>query len=944
MTSSELAAVRVPSMAGGVSRQPAHIRHPSQVADARNAIFDVRDGAGKRYGTELIGQVMASGGPGSDAKLRLHAIDRDGDERYLVVYGRNAGDTSYVLRVFQIEGEPYGWTLTEATITFASGEQTAIEAYLNSGSATDDDLRLLTIADTTFIANRTVTATTETSADYDIASVQDDFDALLRFTPANQTYHRTQDPTAVEPAGHYYYEADEDGTSTAVVFARRDFPSPSTGWTVPQNYADNGSGGNPFGFRVFMQRFAATLASVTYTHATKRLTKTGAFAGLTLRAGDQIRVTGGTGATAGYYTIASKVSDDTIELVDAPGTGDQADFTTEGIGADYEVVADFNGVTPTTMSAVASRFSRALQDAGCADGLIAWDASNDRMQITSPFRGTGAAVQATRAPTTLSVTDTTGANAPFYPTGSSAAGGTGDASTIGATKAPSERWIRVAAPAQASATPTNTTLPIQMVRTNPATPAFELRLGNYASRTSGDQTTNPAPRVFREGVSIADMAFQQDRLIFGGDEYIAWSATGDLLNFFIADAENPTDADPIDVSIGAERVSIIDYFVPFRRSLAIFTAAGRQYEVSTDGPITPTNIAVTPTTAYRSVAVRPVVMGPLMYFVDDRTADARVYEYFFDDATVSSAANEITAHVDGLIPSGVRTIAADPSNNTVLVLSGDADFPNDIWAWRGHWDGTRKVQSAWCRWRWDSGYRIVDIATMDGAAWMLVESPFPPDPGSKYYLERLPLSTDGMPKDAAGGEFRYEPHLDRRMMLTGTYDGVADETTFDIDPVTALGSTINCIVLGPDFASPGATVTDTANWTYTGTTIVVDGDYSDGEVILGAMVNWSIELSRPYRRDPETNAVVFEACHCKRLMTEFTDTGSFTITLDRDAGSDRTATFSDDNNRTEPFGHFKALLGENADRSHVDITDEGARPAHIGAVTWLLEVMPGGRI
>ena len=44
----------VPSLYGGISQQPAHVRHVNQVEDATNAAFDVFDGVSKRPGTEYV--------------------------------------------------------------------------------------------------------------------------------------------------------------------------------------------------------------------------------------------------------------------------------------------------------------------------------------------------------------------------------------------------------------------------------------------------------------------------------------------------------------------------------------------------------------------------------------------------------------------------------------------------------------------------------------------------------------------------------------------------------------------------------------------------------------------------------------------------------------------------------------------------------------------------
>ena len=69
-----------------------------------------------------------------------------------------------------------------------------------------------------------------------------------------------------------------------------------------------------------------------WTNSTKRLIVTGAFATYIWASGDKIVLTAGTGVVTGEYTIASKVDNDTLELVeDINGEGaDVADGSIEG--------------------------------------------------------------------------------------------------------------------------------------------------------------------------------------------------------------------------------------------------------------------------------------------------------------------------------------------------------------------------------------------------------------------------------------------------------------------------------------------------------------------------------------------------------------------------------------------------------------------------------------
>ena len=67
---------------------------------------------------------------------------------------------------------------------------------------------------------------------------------------------------------------------------------------------------------------------VAYTHSSKTLVSAGAFASVTV--GDRLYVSGGTNAVVGLHEIATNADDDTVTLVTAAGTGNQADFVLDG--------------------------------------------------------------------------------------------------------------------------------------------------------------------------------------------------------------------------------------------------------------------------------------------------------------------------------------------------------------------------------------------------------------------------------------------------------------------------------------------------------------------------------------------------------------------------------------------------------------------------------------
>lgn len=96
---------------------------------------------------------------------------------------------------------------------------------------------------------------------------------------------------------------------------------------------------------------AVTVSGGTWTESSKTLTKTGAFTNYTLVAGDVIAVTGGTGATAGSYAVATRVSNDAITLSTSIGSG--ADGQTN-IAANISIISQLSNPARAALTAAVS--------------------------------------------------------------------------------------------------------------------------------------------------------------------------------------------------------------------------------------------------------------------------------------------------------------------------------------------------------------------------------------------------------------------------------------------------------------------------------------------------------------------------------------------------------------------------------------------------------------
>lgn len=122
---------------GGVSQQPESLRDRTKADAVENAYLSPVDGFGVRPPLEHLSRLLT----GASADTFCHLINRDGNERYMVV--ARDGD----LKVFGLDGTEYG--------VYAPGGGAPSLGYI-TGATPSTDFRALTLADYTLFLNRSV--------------------------------------------------------------------------------------------------------------------------------------------------------------------------------------------------------------------------------------------------------------------------------------------------------------------------------------------------------------------------------------------------------------------------------------------------------------------------------------------------------------------------------------------------------------------------------------------------------------------------------------------------------------------------------------------------------------------------------------------------------------------------------------------------------------------
>lgn len=309
------------------------------------------------------------------------------------------------------------------------------------------------------------------------------------------------------------------------------------------------------------------------------------------------------------------------------------------------------------------------------------------------------------------------------------------------------------------------TLPHQLVRESDGT--FTYKAATWPDRAVGDATVVPQPSWV--GKSITDVYFFRNRLGFLADEIVYQSRTGDAFNMWPEKAVTTLDTDPIERAASTTKVTLLRWAEVFRKILFV-TSDVAQFEMSALDKYTPDTAAFDLATSYQtSPNAKPTAMGDVLYFASSTPRAAVLFEYFFDDNSLSNTAADVTKHVVDYIPTEILKIATDPTTGTAFILSTGES--NSLFVYRVFFDKAEKLQSAWGRYTFGdtvSKAFIHGIAVLSGFLVLVVER----QDGS-IYLEQAVIETEAIDTDLG-----FIPLLDQREVPTGVYDSGDDCTTW----------------------------------------------------------------------------------------------------------------------------------------------------------------------
>jgi hypothetical protein len=291
-----------------------------------------------------------------------------------------------------------------------------------------------------------------------------------------------------------------------------------------------------------------------------------------------------------------------------------------------------------------------------------------------------------------------------------------------------------------------------------------------------------------------------------------------------------------------------------------------------------------------------------------------------------SLASESYTHTPGEFAEGTLTVSA---SGTAEVVNESFRYGSPISAvqvYQTYWRGDEKLQSAWARFLADTAERVVDIAVVDTDCWLLVEN----DHGT--YFTKIPLT----PPDA-DTSMPYDVHLDNLQQVVGVNADGFTTWTYGLDD-----ETLDCVVLGADFgADAGLYWTTDDDLVRVGNNALkvadAEGVYDGLPCYIGRRYAMSVQLTQPYARDADGNAVFGDLPRVRQVLLQHQTTGRYTVTVQQSARNDRHMNFIPRQQALLNTGRFQVFPMSHADRSTITISSNEPTPVIISGGEFIVE-------
>ena len=682
----------VPNLIQGVSQQSPQVRLAGQCEEQINGLSTVTKGLTKRPPARLIDNLGAVALEGDF----LHFINRSETERYVVtIEHRTTGDGTGVIRVFNLETGDEA-SITAGDATYNTGYQVSGD-YLKLAAAnkSHEQLKALTIGDSTFLLNTDVTV-----AKTDEKSEPLDSSRALVFVKQG------------DYAKKYGLKFRDKGT----------FSGGGATFTVTWSEARTGSRNNKYIYQINTisvnnggSGYEGDEPTIEFPTAVEWQTRpefsltiqSGVVTGVTLLHKGLTTLYDTSQSFAVSSTIPASPAFDEVHIVtekagttDKEGAADTSNISQEftkalnntgSYDANVIVVSASPPIEPDTSATVAAAYTSKDKD-----GSILINENNGQDFFLEAFDGLAGSglglvhkeVDAlsdlpVRAPDgfRVAVRGSADANEDDYYLRFE----TNDGQSFG-----EGGWVEDVGPDINIALDPNT-LPLQLVNTGVNT--FTVNTTGWAKRKSGDDETNPFPSFV--GKKLNNFVFFKNRLGFIYEDSVVLSEAGELFNFFRTTVRTLLDTAPIDVTSATANVTNLRSSVAFQENLLLFADRG-QFVLKGD-PLTNETITLEAVTNYDvNTSQDPLAVGSYVYFPFKRGNFLGMQEYSLNATTDVYDSADITTQVPGYITNGNILVTSGSTSTDLIALSSGGDT---IYVYKYFFNGREKVVSSWSKFK-----------------------------------------------------------------------------------------------------------------------------------------------------------------------------------------------------------------------------------------------------
>ena len=761
----------LPNLIQGVSQQPDATRFSGQCDEQVNFMSSVVDGLTKRNGTRFVKKLFSTNSAIS-ADSFIHFVNRSETERYVMIHDGTKFHAYNVL------------TGDEASINGATGGYTAAGTYLDVSASTTtarNTLRATTVADGTFLVNRSVPVTTDQSSrsaslakDALIFVKQGDYEKEYSLeinysskTPASAqlslTYthgmHQTYSLTSASVVG---VVSGGSGYVSGEAYKVTSYPSTIT--YNSESYAVAVGSGEDTSVTVTSDANGTISAASVENIGRAVMFKKNGGAGLAWYVGDTFTITvtleqsPGLGGGTKYdntqnVTIYSEDSSksyhaDTTRITEVlqrghsnstlnphysaghiPTTGiggfeDRFPGIGAGTNAEFSLVREGNLIVLSRQLSgpTKSDFTIKAKDGlgGGALGVVYKEVG--AITDLPLFAKNGFRVKV-RGDGQLSADDY---YVEFKTDDENQSIGPGS-------------WVETVAPSTVL-NYESTSLPLFI--TNTGVNKFELTHLKTAPRSVGDEISNPFASFSDQ--TIQNSVFFKNRLGFvcGSNVILSEAGLGREndqgifeYNFGRTTVTTLLDSDPIDIIVESDRVTDITAAAASQENLILFSTNG-QFVLKGEDLLTPKTVSVKPITNFEyNDETDPVSVGSYIYYPFDLGNNTGIREFALNKTTDVYESTDITEQVPRYIPKDITYFSGSLSENLLGILSKDED--QTLYMYRYFFSENKKVLSSW--FKWDFGVNIKGFEFIDSTLYIVATN----DTAGETYILNMPLNFDG---------------------------------------------------------------------------------------------------------------------------------------------------------------------------------------------------------